>query len=117
MALTDFTQEGPGGNPTIIELQLLGRVTTQHRDLAGKIQPRRIPVYQEGGDAPTGTFLPVSEGHHDAEVRLKSTGNPDLAPVQHPLIIVENRCSEHAAGSAPAPGSEIAIADIVSPRT
>src|SRR6185369_12191931 len=72
------------GDAAVVEGQLVGALTAEHRDFALDVEALGAALDDERGDAFVALAL-AGARHDDGEVRLRHAADPDLAPVDHPV--------------------------------
>ena len=92
----DLAQHLALGHAAILEHDLVGALSGQHRNRARHDQALGALVDQEGGDAAPGAERGVGHRHGDGEVGLGDAADPDLAAVDHPVVAVLHRPGLHA---------------------
>jgi hypothetical protein len=115
VALAHLAQHLAPRHAAVLEHQLVGAAPADHGDLALDEEAGRAALHDEGGHALRPLALARAR-HDDEEVRRRHAADPDLAPVDPPAAVaVRHARVIIPAGSPPAPGSEIAMAERASP--
>src|SRR5262245_16546710 len=89
------SEDGVFANAAIVENDLIGARTTDHRDLALDDEARRSLVDDESGDA-AAALLVADARHDDDEVGVLGVANPDLAAVDHPFALLQDGAGPEA---------------------
>lgn len=93
--LSFLTQQPPGCDAAILQGQLVSRFAADHRALTENVEAGGVAVDEESPHASTGAFLPVGDRPDDREIGFCSSGDSDLAAVDHPVLTVAVGARRH----------------------